>query len=808
MFRNYVKTAIRNIWRYKGFSLINISSLSIGITCCLIIGLFVRDELRYDRFVPDGARIHRMYMEYSNVSGKTLSASVPPMFATHLQTVYPEVESTVRMLMFSGKLLMEAGNKRAYEHNGIIADTAFFRFFPLAFVQGNPRTALEDPASVVVTVDLARKYFGTDRAVGKLMKIDKADYTVKGVLAGVPEHFHLDIGYVIPMAAAGIPTERMEKWTWNQFYTYVKVRPGTDLRKLESAFQQFIDREVNPRSMKDGRSSYRPFFQPLKDVHLESSEFTFDNARRGNATYVRGLVIIVFFVLIIACFNFVNLATARSFRRAREVGVRKVIGADRRQLILQFTGETILFSVLAVAVAAAATFLLLPALNRFTGKSIGFNPFTDPALALILAGGAVVIGILAGAYPALFMSGFKPIRVLKGLKPVGETSRSAGSLRQGLVVIQFAISGLLIICTVIVYQQMNYLQKKDLGFSKDQILYFDLQGDVAANPEALKSELLRSPGVTGATAGYGLPGDQLAGDQVIVASPEGERAQGVNLFIVDHDYIRTMGLTVLAGRDFSRNFPSDTSSAFIINETAVRELGFGTPEKALGQRISWPKWVPDAVNPVKKGEIIGVVKDFHFKSLHEKVNAAVLQIYPQVAVKMALKVRETDLPRTLDFIKAAYGKFSPDYPLDYKFLDENFGAMYRNEEKLSTLLWIFTVMAIFVGSLGLFGLAAFNAEQRTKEIGIRKVLGASAADIVVMLSGSFLRPVLIAALIAFPAAWWLMNNWLDDFPYRVDISWWVFLMTAGISLLVALLTVSFHAVKAAVSNPVTSLRTE
>ncbi|HEY1005880.1 MAG TPA: FtsX-like permease family protein [Sphingobacteriaceae bacterium] len=808
MFRNYVKSALRNLWRYKGFSLINISSLAIGVTCCLVIGLFVWDELKYDRFVRDGDRIHRMYMEFSNVSGKTLSASVPPMFATHLQAAYPEVESTLRMLMFSGKLLMEAGDKRAYENKGLIADPTFFDFFPLEFLQGDPKTALEGTASVVITEELARKYFGTPQAVGKLVKIDKGDYTVTGVLAPVPEHFHLDLGYVLPMAAAAIPKERMEKWTWNQFYTYVKVKPGTDVRPLETKFGQFIDREINPQSLKDGRSSYTPFFQALKDVHLKSAEFTFDNARRGNAMYVKGLTIIVFFVLVIACFNFVNLATARSFRRAKEIGVRKVIGADRRQLILQFTGETILFSVLAVIVATLATLLLLPSLNAFTGKAISFNPLANPVLILVLAGGAILIGILAGAYPALFMSGFKPIRVLKGLKPVGESSRASGGLRQALVIVQFALSALLIVCTVVVYKQMNYLQKKDLGFSKEQILYFDLQGEVAANPEALKAELLRSPGVLGATAGYGLPGDQLAGDQIIIPTPEGEKTEGVNLFIVDHDYIRTMGLTILAGRDFSRNFPSDTSAAFIINETAVKELGFGTPQKALGQKVSWPKWVPDPVNPVKRGQIIGVVRDFHFKSLHEKVNSAVLQIYPQVAVKMALKVREKDLPATLDFIRGAYAKFSPDYPLDYKFLDENFGAMYQSEEKLSTLLWIFTVMAVFVGSLGLFGLAAFNAEQRTREIGIRKVLGAGAGDIVVMLSKNFLRPVLIASLVAFPVAWWLMNNWLNDFPYRVGIHWWIFVLTAGISLLIAFLTVSFHAIKAAVSNPVNSLRTE
>ena len=806
MFKNYLKTALRNLWRYKGFSLINIASLSIGITSCLIIGLFVWDELQYDRFVKDGDHIYRVYTENTAETGTTSTANVAPMMATYLQGSYPEVETTVRLLMFNGKVLMEAGETRSYEHKGLIADSSFFSIFPLQLSKGDPTHALDEATSVIISERLAKKYFSGSDPIGKMIKIDKTDFAVKGVLAEVPKHFHLDLEYILPMAAAGIEPQRMERWTWSQFFTYVKLKPGTNVQLLEKKYQAAVKRIVHPMLAGEG-STFLPFFQPLKDIHLNSSEFIYDNAKRGNAVYVKGLTIIVIFVLIIACFNFVNLATARSFRRAREIGVRKAIGAARRQLIVQFTGETVLFSVLAVIIAAIATFLLLPSLNAFTGKSIVFNPVTDPAMGLLLLAASVLIGILAGIYPALFMSGFQPIRVLKGLQPLNASSASI-SLRQALVIVQFAISALLIVCTVIVYKQMNFLQQKDLGFSREQILYFDLQGEVATDPAALKAELQRSPGIVSVTAGYGLPGDQLAGEQVLIPGKNGEKKQNVTMFIVDHDFVNTMGLQLLKGRNFSKNFATDIDEAFIINETAVKEMGFGTAEQAIGQRINWDKWVPDSINSVKRGKVVGVIKDFHYKSLHEKVRPAVLQIYPQVAVKMALKVRQQDLPKTLDFVKNTWIKFAPAYPLDYKFLDENFEAMYQSEKKLSTLLSIFTLMAILVGCLGLFGLAAFNAEQRTKEIGIRKVLGATASDIVALLSQKFLQPVLVASVIAFPVAWWLMSSWLDDFPYRIEITPWIFILTAFASLLIAFITVSFHAIKAAVSNPVKSLRTE
>jgi putative ABC transport system permease protein len=807
MWENYFKVAIRNLYRHKGFSLINIFGLAIGITGCLCIGLFVWDEMQYDKFVKEGDQVYRIYLKSSNSSGTTASATTPPVFATYMQDNYPEVKDAVRMMMWSGKMLMETGDKSSYEEKGAIADSTFFSIFPLAFAKGRAESAFTEKMSVVITEDLAHKYFVKDDPISKTIKLDKSDFVVTGVLSKIPEHFHLDFKYIFTISAAGLPAERMERWSWQQFFTYIKVKDGTNIQQLESKFTEDVVKIAHPGTSESGYT-YLPFFQPLKDIHLHSADFVYDNGKRGNASYVKGLTVIAIFVLLIACFNFVNLATARSFRRAKEIGVRKVIGAGRKELFFQFIGETVLVSMIAIFIAIIATLIILPYLNNFTGKSISFNPITNPLLGLLLLGVALVIGFLSGIYPALVMSGFQPIKVLKGLKPTGNHSGSSVLLRKSLVVIQFALSALLIICTLIVYRQMNFLHQKDLGFNKEQIIYFNALGGAAENIEVFKEELKGSPGVVSVTGGYGLPGDQLAGDGIIVPGKDGDVEHSVVQLIVDHDYINTMSLQLVAGRGFSKAHATDVNEAFIINETAVKQLGFNTPQEALGQRLNWEKWVEDSLNPVKMGRVIGVVKDFHVKSLHEKLSPAVLQIYPEVLVKIAVKIHTADLPSTISYIQNTWNKFTPDYPLEYKFLDENFAEMYSAEDKLSTLLFIFTLMAIFVGCMGLFGLAAFSAEQRIKEIGIRKVLGASVINIVTLLSKTFIKPVIIATIIAFPIAWWAMNNWLQDFPYRLEISWWIFALAIIVALVIALVTVSFQSIKAATSNPVKNLRTE
>jgi putative ABC transport system permease protein len=802
MFRNYLKTAFRNLLRYKGFSFINILSLTVGITGCLLIGLFVIDERSFDD-LPAADRTFRFYDNRSTPEGETRTAMVPPMFAPFAQANFPDVEVTTRLLYLAGRTLFEQGGKKSFEENGFITDSSFFTLFPLPLKWGNAATALRTGHHVVLSEALAEKYFGQDNPVGKTVTFYKTPYEVTGVLKGSNDHFHMNLTYLIPMSELSVPAERMQSWGWGQFFTYVRLRSAASKEAFAAKFRAAIDKKVNDEEEGVSGVKHRHELMPLRDIHLNTSDFQFEVAKRGNRTYVNALSVIALFVLLIAGFNFINLATARSFRRAREVGVRKAIGADRRQLLLQFTFETVLLALFSVVLASLFTRVFLPALNGFTGKSISFNPFLQPLLALALLLAGIVIGILAGIYPALVLSGFRPVQVLKGSK--GNSGGAIGLLRQGLVVTQFALSALLIVCALSVYRQVNFLRQKDLGFQKDQVLSFQLPDSFSTKVNALKAELMRVPGVVSATAGYGLPGDIYATETVKLVAKGGEDRNTV-LFIVDEDYVKTLGLKIAAGRDFSHNIASDRDHGFLINESAAREFGFGTAEAAVGQELDWETWADTKPRPVKRGRVLGVVKDFHYKSLHDKVGAVVLNIWPEY-YKMAVKVRAGQMDGTIAQIKSAWARFVPE-PLDYNFLDESYGKMYAAEEKLGTLLWIFTLMAICIGCMGLFGLAAYAAEQRVKEIGIRKVLGASLYDITALLSGSFIKLVVVSLLVAFPIAWWAMNQWLKDFAYRTDVSWWIFLLAAGGVLLVALLTVGFQTIRAAMGNPVKTLRTE
>jgi len=806
MIKNYLKIAIRNLQKYKGFAFINIAGITLGITGCLLIGLFVWDEMQYDKSVPNAENICRLYEIRKDNNGSTNAACTPPAFATFIKEHYPEVAATARILMTSDKFLVENGDKKNYEEKGLLVDSTFFQVFQLPFLKGNPLKAYPATNTIVLSQAIAQKYFGAENPVGKNIKINKSDYAVTGVFAKLPDHFHIDFNYLISLSSAGLPKERMERWTWNQFYTYVKLNPGTNVQQLQNKFQAYVQKEIHP-TLTPESATFLPVFQPLKDIHLQSADFIFDNAIRGNGTYVKALSIIAIFVLIIACFNFINLSTARSFRRAKEIGVRKVVGAERKQLVLQFLSETWLLSLIAMLAAVAATYLLLPALNQFTGKSIVFNPFFNPVLMIVLLTGGLLIGLLAGLYPAFILSGFDPVKVLKNMKVTAHGGTAW--LRHSLVVLQFSLSALLIVSAIIVYKQTQYLNNKDLGFNKEQVVYFQLRDNAEKNIETFKTALKKIPGVMNVTSGYGLPGDQFAGDGIMVPAGGTNKEYPASVFIGDYDYIKTLGLRVIAGRDFSKDMSTDVREAFIINETAVKELGLGTPAKAIGQPLSWNEWEPlDTASPIKKGKVIGVVQDFHYKSLHEKVAASVIQLYPQINYKVALKIKTGDIGNTIIAVTAEWNKFSPAYPIDYKFMDETYEAMYKSEDKLSSLLWIFTLTAIIVGCMGLFGLATFHAEQKTKEIGIRKVLGASLSNIIGLLSFNFLRMVLIASLIAFPIAWWAMNKWLQDYSYRVTIDGWTFIVAAAAIILIALITVGTQAIKAAITNPVKSLRTE
>lgn len=806
MIINYLKTALRNFARYRGFAIINIISLTIGIVGCLIIGLFVWDELQYDKGIPEGESIYRIYEERKAVNATTYLSSVPPAYADFLKEQYPEVELTARILMIGDKYLLEANEKSNYEEKGLFVEDDFIKIFNLKFIAGNPDNALDELLSVVISKEIAERYFGDENPVGQTIQIDKSSFVIKGVFEK-PDHFHRDFNYLMSLSSAGIDPERMKAWTWHQFYTYVKFKPGTNVAEVEKKFQNYVIKEVQALDQQV-ESEFLPYFQALKNIHLQSANFMHDTAIRGNESYVKALSIIAVFVFFIACFNFINLATARSFKRAKEIGIRKAIGAYRKQIVVQFISETVLLSFLSMILAMIITVFLVPSLNSFTGKSIEFNPFMNIFTGLLFLAASIVIGILAGLYPALVLSYFKPVKVLKSMK-LTEKGLSSAWLRKSLIVIQFAISVLLIICTMVVYRQTVYFNNKDLGFNKEHVVHFQVRGTLDQKLETFKAELKRSPSIISVTSGYGLPGDPYAGDGIKIPGDNGQIEYPSNVFIGDHDYLNTLGLRLVAGRDFSREVPTDIKEAFIINETAVKHFGFDSPEDALGKQIYWTEWEPaDTLEPIKKGKVIGIVQDFHYQSLHEKVTASVIQLYPQVLFKVAVRIKPGATEEAITDIQNLWKQYVPEYPLDYRFMDESFGMMYNNEEKLSQLLWYFAIMAIIIGCLGLFALAALSAEERTKEIGIRKAMGANALQIMTLLSKNFLILVLLASAIAIPIAWISMSKWLEGFAYRINIEWWVFLLALVVTVLIALITTSFQTIRVAKMKPVKALRTE
>jgi putative ABC transport system permease protein len=806
MFKNFLKISFRNLAKHKGFALINISGLTLGLASCLLIGLFVWDEKQYDKDIPDADEIYRVYIKTDRTEGISNSAGTSPMFAPTLKQEFPEVKESARIMQIQSKSLFEQGNKKLYQEGGIYTEPGFLKIFPLSSSYGPVTHALDDPSSVIISSVLANQCFGNVNPIGKQLMIDKLPYQVKAVFVQDPK-FHLALNYILPLESAGLPPERLQRWGWQQFYTYIKVQKGIDALNLQKKFQDIVKARAYP-VLKPMGFTYLPYLQQLKKVHLYSSDFKFDMAVRGNIVYVNALSIITFFILLIACFNFINLTTAKSIQRAKEVGVKKAIGASRWQLILQFTGETILFALMSVIVAVVVTLLLLPALNQFTGKNISLNLLSFPVISLIVIGLILVVGVSAGFYPAIVLSRFKAIKVLKGA--TGDENSFKGQLfRKALVVTQFSLSSLLIISAIIVYQQVNYLHNKDLGFNKEQIMFFPMQGDdMTRNYSSFKNDLLQSSGVASVSIGYGFPGDLTAGDEIIVPRNGESKNYPVTQLLVDHDYLKTLNLQLIAGRDFSKDIKTDAPEGFIINETAVRELGFGTPQKALGQKLEWKVWVSKTPDSLKKGRIIGVVKDFNYKKLYEKVSSAVIQIYPEAYWKVAVKLKTADAANTINYITKIWKKHSPGYPIDYTFMDENFKRMYQSEDKFRALLIIFTGLAIFIGCLGLFGLAAYTAERRTKEIGIRKILGADVNSIVMLLSGEFLQLILIALVIATPLAWYFMNGWLKDFAYRIEIGWPVFVLAGVIAIVIAMLTVSYQGIKAALVNPVKHLRVE
>jgi len=810
MLRNYLKIAIRNLWKNKTFSFINIAGLATGLGCFLLIALYVLDELSFDKYNANADRIYRINSDI-RFGGADLHMPVTSdMMGQILKKDYPQVEQYTRLYTFNGDKLVKKGNEYINEEHVAHADSTFFDVFTLPAIEGDTRTALNEPNTVVLTETMAKKYFNSVHVLGKNIEVkDEKNplYKITAVIKDIPENSHFHFDFLFSM--------KNVEYNWGQltshnFYTYIRLKKGTDPKAFEKNFDQYIDKYVLPEAkqfmninsmeeFKKAGNSLVYSLMPLTDIHLHSNR-SFELSPSGNIQYVYIFSAVALFILMIACINFMNLTTARSANRAREVGIRKVLGTEKGQLVKQFLFESTVMVIMALLIAIPVVWLVLPLFNDMSAKSMTAGSLFSPYILPLLIALPFVVGLMAGSYPAFFLSAFRPIEVLKGKLNLGAKS---GILRSVLVVFQFMMSIVFIIGTIVVYRQLHYIQTRNLGFNKDQVLIVNGVGALNNNMVPFKNDVLQLPGVSSGTLSGYLPvtdsyrSDNTWSTEAVMTTKTGFDMQN---WVIDYDYIRTMGMQIIKGRNFSRDFGGD-SSAIIINETTAKIIGYKDP---IGKQLFR---AVDQQGHVGAFTIIGVVKNFNFETLHHDVGPLSFELGTGGGLA-SFKVGTANVNQLIAQVQSKWKSLASGLPFRYRFLDESFDEMYRSEQRVGKIALVFSVLAIFIACLGLFGLATFIAEQRTKEIGIRKVLGASVQGIVQMLSKDFMKLVAISFVIAAPLAWYFMNKWLQDFAYRISISWWVFVAAGLAALLIALLTVSFQAIRAAISNPVKSLRTE
>jgi putative ABC transport system permease protein len=793
MLKNYLRTAFRNLWRHKGFSFLNIMGLTIGMSACFLVFLYVKFELSYDDFHSKGNRIYRVVTDINNPTEVLHLSDAAPAMPVAAKRDFPEIEKQVRF--GPDNILVRRGDVKIQEENMAFADSTFFEIFDFPLLKGDPVTALSQPWDVVLSETAAKKYFGSADPMGQHLILSDQNYqaTVTGIMKDMPENTELKEDMLVAMYTGRGDSSRDQNWGGFGVFSYFLLKPNTNAQALQKKFPAFLVNHID-KMMKENNQTYTYILEPLKDVYLRSTR---GGTVTGSLTNVYVFSIVGIFILLIAGINFVNLTTARSTERAREVGIRKVIGAERQQLTRQFLGESVILCLIAFVLSVGLCAVLLPSFNFLAGKTISTGIFNHPGYMLTLLAIGVGIGLLAGIYPALVLSGFQPIVVLKGRFATGNRGML---LRKGLVISQFTISIGLIVATLLVGFQLNFMRHQELGFSKDQELVLDTHGD--DHRKALKEDIRRLPGVTSVAMSSSTPGSGAMNAYSIIQNQKGEmQVCSPDLFFVDFDYIPQYQVKLVAGRAFSRAFGADTIQALILNEAAVRMLGYHSPQDALGRDFS--QWG-------RKGKIIGVVKDFHYQSLQQVIRPLSMRIEPDDCNLISVKVQTKDLKKTIAAIERSWHTIIPYRPFSYFFVDEMFDRQYRAEDRFGKLFLYFAVLAIFISCLGLLGLASYSTLQRTKEIGVRKVLGASVGGIVGLLSKDFLMLVGIAFLIATPVAFFLMKGWLDGFAYRISIlgAWWIFLTAGVAAFLIALLTISLQAIRAALMNPVVSLRSE
>lgn len=806
MYKNFFTIAWRNLAKKKAYSFINIFGLGLGIACCVLIFMFVQDELSYDNYHNNGERIYRVVHGESQTGNPEDGRSGPfwvwnnAPVGPALKNDFPEIEKVVQ---FSGRsdILLTYGDKVYQEVGVFFMDSTAFDVFSWPMLKGNPKTALAAPYSIVLTETAARKYFGQEDPMGKVIKgsdspgrANQGDYTVTGIIADLPpnSHFRFEILLSLNTFRKSIP-EIFESWGYVDFYTYFLVGEQFDEAAFRKKIPDFLARH---KAWPDSR--YLIDIEPLKDVYLRT-EAERQPGETGSLANIYVFSIIGIFILVIAMINFMNLSTARSMERGKEVGIRKSIGANRKSLISQFLGESMMIVLLSAATATLIVVLAVPYMDNLTGKVLNIGRYLTIQNLTFFLGLIMLVGLVAGSYPAFVLSGFNPVLILKGMMRSG--SRGV-NLRRALVVFQFTLSIALIAGTIIVYTQMNHVLNRDLGFDKEQMLVLDYNYDEEVNrkSEVLKTELEKNPSILSAGFSRSVPGSYYPHAGTEIETPEGElKMMGQPIFQVGMDFVNHFDLTLVAGRNYSREYPGDSTEAIIINEAAARQYGYANPADAVGKKFA--QWG-------RAGRVIGVVKDFNFASLHRTIEPLTMPLVPYACRYLTLKVRPENVQETINSVGAVWKQLAPHRPFLYSFLDDDFNRQYQSDMMFKKLFTVFSCLAIFIACLGLLGLATYTAELRTKEIGIRKVLGADMKNIVGLLSRDFIVLVVIAVVIATPLSWYAMNRWLDGFAYRMDISAWIFVLAGLAALSIAVLTISYQAIKSAIMNPVNSLRSE
>lgn len=827
MLATHIKLTLRNMRRDKLNSGINIAGLAIGIACVILIVLYVQDELHYDRFFSKANRIYQLNLK-GNFGGQAFyTSNVPPPLGAALKQAFPEIESYTRIYRVGNVVASEGQqqntNKAFTEKNILAVDSNFLEMFDYRLLNGSSKTSLQSPNSILLTETTAKKYFGTAKnAMGKTLQLDAFTdpFVVTGVLNDLPSQSTLQFDMLLPVSACAQVKHFSWSWIWCQMGAYVQLQPQAaneaGVRQLQSKFPAMVRVQAADAFKRIGQpfdeflkkgGQWDFMLQPLTKVHLYSGGISMPFTTLGSIRYVYIFSIIALFIIILACVNFMNLATAQAARRAKEVGVRKVLGSFKVQLVKQFLTEAMLYSLVATGVALLLVWMLLPLFNSIAGKTLCFESVFSNGIWLLVLALTVVTGLLAGSYPAFYLTAFNPIAVLKG---VVAFKKSTGNqfIRNGLVVFQFTVSIALIVCTLVVFRQLQYTRSKNLGLSKDNIVVLPNAAKVKGNLEILRNQLLQVPGITSASVSTGVPAKDFSNFSDFYVPVAGNvkepLAKDITLtsFIVDEQFLPTLQLQLLQGRNFSKSFAD--SASVIVNEATVREIGWKEP---LGKYLRYPG------NDDQLFKVVGVVKDFNIQSLHSTVLPFALfytssKTYNSSTAFVIAHIKPGYIEKAMPVMQSKWKNFAPEVPFEYSFLDKDFEALYRSEERMASVLGIFTSLSILVACLGLFGLSVYTAERRTKEIGIRKVLGASTRGVVILLSKDFLKLVGLSAVVAFPIAWWAMHNWLQDFAYRVSIEWWVFVLAGVLAVVIALCTVSFQAVKAAIANPAKSLRTE